>query len=185
VQQTQFQNAYITASSSVGTTGVGFLERRKKMRPNVGTFPRPLPVCQTSPDTDTPLRAVGRVFFASDDTAGGPSLSEEKVSSDTRDSRICEHKKERSRCKDCGGSRICQHQRERRRCRECGGSAICEHKRERSRCRDCGGRAICQHQRVRSKCNECVTRNKQQKLFAADVAAASSDAVAHTLPDGE
>ena len=36
----------------------------------------------------------------------------------------CEHGRERSRCKECGGSAICEHGRERRRCKQCGtGSA--------------------------------------------------------------
>ena len=38
---------------------------------------------------------------------------------------ICEHGRERSRCKQCGGSQICEHSRVRSRCKECGGSQIC------------------------------------------------------------
>ena len=33
----------------------------------------------------------------------------------------CEHGRQRSQCKDCGGSGICQHGRRRSRCKECGG----------------------------------------------------------------
>src|SRR6056300_36078 len=86
---------------------------------------------------------------------------------------ICEHNRQRSRCKECGGSGICEHSRLRSQCKECGGGAICEHNRrrtlckqcegggicvhskERSKCRDCGGGAICEHNRARSECREC------------------------------
>jgi len=36
-----------------------------------------------------------------------------------------------------GGAIICQHQRERSRCKECAGVSICPHQRERSRCKEC------------------------------------------------
>jgi len=32
---------------------------------------------------------------------------------------------------------LCVHKRERNKCKECGGSSICEHKRERNQCKDC------------------------------------------------
>ena len=72
--------------------------------------------------------------------------------------RLCEHKRRRSRCKDCGGSAICEHQRRRSSCKDCGGSGICEHQRRRSRCKDCGGSSICEHQRIRSTCKDCRAR---------------------------
>ena len=38
----------------------------------------------------------------------------------------CEHGRQRSRCKKCGGSSmICQHGRQRSICKECGGGSIC------------------------------------------------------------
>jgi hypothetical protein len=40
---------------------------------------------------------------------------------------ICEHKKIKSQCKECGGPGICEHKRRRSRCKDCGGSGICEH----------------------------------------------------------
>ena len=55
----------------------------------------------------------------------------------------CEHGRERSKCKDCGGSGICEHGRRRRQCKDCKGSGICEHGRQRTRCKDCGGGGIC------------------------------------------
>jgi len=70
-------------------------------------------------------------------------------------SGICEHEWVRSTCKDCGGSSICQYQRQRSTCKDCGGSSICEHQRVRSTCKDCGGSSLCEHQRVRSQCKDC------------------------------
>ena len=67
----------------------------------------------------------------------------------------CEHGRERSRCKDCGGSSICEHGRRRTQCKDCGGSSICEHGRQRSQCKDCGGGGICAHGRRRSGCKDC------------------------------
>ena len=40
---------------------------------------------------------------------------------------ICEHGRQRSHCKECGGASICEHGRRRSKCKECGGGAICEH----------------------------------------------------------
>jgi hypothetical protein len=70
-------------------------------------------------------------------------------------SQICEHNRQRSNCKDCGGSQICEHKRERSKCKDCGGSSICIHNRQRSHCKDCGGASICEHKRERSKCKDC------------------------------
>ena len=69
---------------------------------------------------------------------------------------MCEHGRQRSTCKECGGSQICEHGRQRSQCKECGGSQICEHGRVRSVCKECGGSQICEHGRRRSQCKECV-----------------------------
>jgi predicted GIY-YIG superfamily endonuclease len=68
---------------------------------------------------------------------------------------ICEHGRERSKCKDCGGTSICEHGRQRPQCKECGGASICEHGRERAKCKACGGASICEHGRQRSQCKDC------------------------------
>ena len=68
---------------------------------------------------------------------------------------ICEHSRQRYQCKECGGSGICQHARVRSKCKECGGGSICEHNRQRSQCKECGGGSICAHGRQRSTCKEC------------------------------
>ena len=62
----------------------------------------------------------------------------------------CEHGRQRSKCKECGGSQICEHGRQRCQCKDCDGSEICEHERFRSVCRECNGGSICEHKRVRS-----------------------------------
>ena len=38
----------------------------------------------------------------------------------------CEHGKQKSRCKDCGGSSICEHGRYKSTCKDCGGSSLCK-----------------------------------------------------------
>ena len=43
----------------------------------------------------------------------------------------CEHKRQKSKCKDCGGSQVCEHKRRKAYCKDCGRSQICEHKRKR------------------------------------------------------
>ena len=69
--------------------------------------------------------------------------------------RFCEHDRQHSRCKECGGSRICEHGRMRYQCKECGGAGICEPGRQRYQCKECGGGGICEHGRMRYRCKEC------------------------------
>ena len=37
---------------------------------------------------------------------------------------MCEHDRQRSKCKECGGSSICEHGRQRNTCKECGGASM-------------------------------------------------------------
>lgn len=67
----------------------------------------------------------------------------------------CEHNREKTKCKDCGGSSICQHNREKSKCKDCGGSSICKHNRRRSDCKDCRGSQICEHNKRRTFCKDC------------------------------
>jgi hypothetical protein len=67
----------------------------------------------------------------------------------------CEHKRQKSTCKECGGSSLCIHKRQKNTCKECGGSAICEHKIQRATCKECGGSAICEHKIRRATCKIC------------------------------
>ena len=69
--------------------------------------------------------------------------------------QICKHNKIRSQCKDCGGSQICKHNRQRTLCKECEGGHICKHNKYRSQCKDCGGSQICKHNIIRSTCKNC------------------------------
>ena len=43
----------------------------------------------------------------------------------------CEHGRQKSHCKDCGGSEVCEHNRRKSQCKDCGGSQICEHNKRR------------------------------------------------------
>lgn len=72
-----------------------------------------------------------------------------------RDKNKCEHKREKSKCKECGGGSICEHQRIKSQCKECGGGSICEHNRIKTKCKECGGGSICEHKRIKSTCKEC------------------------------
>ncbi len=56
---------------------------------------------------------------------------------------------------------ICEHNRERTQCKECGGVSICEHNRQRTQCKECGSRAICEHNCHRTKCNICNNNHLQ------------------------
>ena len=49
----------------------------------------------------------------------------------------CEHGRQKSKCKDCGGSQICPHRNWRQYCKDCGGASICPHGRRRYECKEC------------------------------------------------
>ena len=70
-------------------------------------------------------------------------------------SSICEHRRQKSTCKECCGSSICEHGRQKSYCKECGGSSICEHGRQKSYCKECGGGSICEHGKIKSSCKDC------------------------------
>ena len=83
-------------------------------------------------------------------------------------------------CTDCNGKSICQHSRERSKCKECfknrtGGASICEHQRRRSTCKECGGGSICEHKRRRSAC----------KVWAMSLVSASRDVLTCMYARGE
>ncbi len=79
----------------------------------------------------------------------------DKCRENARKRKKCEHNRQKSTCKDCGGASICEHNRRRSRCKECGGASICEHNRERIICKECGGSSICEHNRQKSRCKDC------------------------------
>ena len=67
----------------------------------------------------------------------------------------CEHNREKSICKDCGGSSICEHDKQKRQCRECNGSSFCIHDKFKAQCRECNGSSFCIHDKRKSKCRDC------------------------------
>lgn len=97
-----------------------------------------------------------------------PALKENRIvgaSYFTKDERIviwdgtilrCQHNRQSSKCKDCGGGSICEHGKERCKCKHCGGGSICEHDKIRSSCVNCKGGSICNHRKIRSKCKQCM-----------------------------
>jgi len=68
---------------------------------------------------------------------------------------ICEHNRIKSECKPCCGVSICEHNRVKRQCKYCKGSQICEHNKRKSICKYCGGSSICEHNKEKSKCKTC------------------------------
>ena len=68
---------------------------------------------------------------------------------------MCEHGRQKCRCKECGGKSICEHNRRRIECKECGGSQFCEHGCRKSRCKECGGSSICEHGKRKEFCKDC------------------------------
>ena len=78
--------------------------------------------------------------------------SEEKIK---KKSKYCEHGKQKSYCKECGGSAICEHGKFKKICKECRGSGICEHGKIKQICKECDGSGICEHGKQKSYCKEC------------------------------
>ena len=68
---------------------------------------------------------------------------------------ICQHGKQKNKCKECGGSGICKHFKQKSLCKECGGSSICQHGKQKNKCKDCGGSGICEHGKQRGQCKDC------------------------------
>jgi hypothetical protein len=69
---------------------------------------------------------------------------------------ICEHGRQRSRCKECDGSGVCEHRKLRHYCKICCGSGICAHGRRKSDCKHCRGSSICEHGKQKRQCKECL-----------------------------
>ena len=67
----------------------------------------------------------------------------------------CEHGRDKTICKICGGSRICPHNKIRSVCKECGGASICKHDREKYKCKECDGSSFCEHEKRKSVCKIC------------------------------
>jgi hypothetical protein len=67
----------------------------------------------------------------------------------------CQHGRQKSVCKVCGGSGLCKHGRQKSKCKDCG-TGYCTHGRQKSHCKDCGT-GYCEHGRKKSRCKECGT----------------------------
>jgi hypothetical protein len=57
----------------------------------------------------------------------------------------CQHGRQKSQCKDCGGKGRCLHGRRKDRCKDCG-TGYCVHRRRKGRCNDCSAEAIANRQ---------------------------------------
>lgn len=71
---------------------------------------------------------------------------------------LCEHGRQKSRCRDCGGSSFCVHRQYKYYCKECGGNGVCHHGRRKSDCKECGGTRFCVHGRWKYNCRPCGGR---------------------------
>ena len=79
----------------------------------------------------------------------------------------CEHGKQKSRCKECGGCGLCEHNKIKSICKECGGGSICEHNKNKSVCKICGGSSFCVHGKSKRVCIDCegsgICEHKKRK----------------------
>ena len=70
---------------------------------------------------------------------------------------LCEHGRQKCRCKDCGGKSICEHGRRGNECSLCpNASQICEHGTRQVRCILCGGNYVCEHNKRKDNCRKCI-----------------------------
>ena len=67
--------------------------------------------------------------------------------------KYCQHGRQNSVCKICGGSGLCRHGRQKSKCKDCG-TGYCTHGRQKSHCKDCGT-GYCEHGRRKSRCKDC------------------------------
>jgi hypothetical protein len=74
---------------------------------------------------------------------------------ETRVNNYCPHKKQKSKCRLCGGSSYCEHDKIRCECLQCGGASYCIHKVIKGKCIACKGSQICDHMKIRSQCCDC------------------------------
>ncbi len=113
--------------------------------------------------TGLDLHTEERAFPEEADGTDGGAVSRKRGAPSTSDGSgwkraKCEHgtRREKNKCKECGGGAFCPHGRRKQNCKDCGGSAICPHGRRKSECKVCGGSAICPHGRIKYKCTDRV-----------------------------
>lgn len=78
---------------------------------------------------------------------------------------LCEHRRNKYSCIECGGKNVCEHQKLRKGCRDCktngtGGKNRCHHNKIKRYCKECKGISICPHSRMKRQCRECESGNK-------------------------
>ena len=73
----------------------------------------------------------------------------------------------RSHCKECGGASICEHGRQRHRCKECGGSQSASTVVSAHSARSAVGHGICEHGRVRSSARSAAGHQSASTVVCA------------------
>ena len=72
--------------------------------------------------------------------------------------KFCEHGKY-NKCRECWKegktTGLCNHGREKNKCKECPGAGVCEHDKLRTICVDCGGGRLCKHENRKDCCKIC------------------------------
>ena len=88
------------------------------------------------------------------------TLSQSTVSetpeSQKRKNKICDQRKIKSTCNECGGGSICDHGRIKSTCKECGGGSICDHGRIKSTCKEY---VVCVHGIQTFTCSDCKVKS--------------------------
>ena len=111
----------------------------------------------TSQTPAAPLTTAAAPFALSTqpDSAPAASSADHQIQLPQRRQQLCEHNRQKSRCRECGGLQIFEHNRRKDQCRACGGSQICEHNRLKSTCRACKETQRCGHGQLKYFCSDC------------------------------
>ena len=88
---------------------------------------RAMPSVKSAPPKRKRRKSPGGMSSAERDVAGIEKRGKTGSEESEKCRRLCEHGREKSYCKECGGSGICPHGRNKRYCKDCGGSQICAH----------------------------------------------------------
>ena len=72
-----------------------------------------------------------------------------------KETKKCEHGKQKANCKDCKGSGICEHGIQKYYCHDCKGGGICIHDKYKRYCKECGGNSFCEHDKLKRNCIIC------------------------------
>ena len=75
---------------------------------------------------------------------------------------ICKHNLLKRKCNIC--RQLCEHGRNKSRCKDCDGVSLCKHGREKYYCKLCKGNGICEHNKYRRHCKFCKNKKKDNML---------------------